>query len=56
MNEDEDVLMMQKQKQREDRLKKNQERINSIKSIYEHYASKKKGSMSERKIPETDVD
>jgi len=41
---------------REERLKKNEERIKSIKSIYESYGKKgeDKQYRSERKIPETD--
>lgn len=43
-------------KMREDRLKKNEERIKSIKSIYETYNKKleEKHYRSERKMPETD--
>lgn len=41
---------MEKQRQREDRLKRNQERMNSIKGIYETYTSRKKGFMSEKKF------
>jgi len=43
-------------KMREERLKKNEERIKSIKSIYESYGKKgeDKQYRSERKIPETD--
>lgn len=41
---------------REERLKKNEERIKSIKSIYETYSRKaeEKHYRSERKLPETD--
>jgi hypothetical protein len=45
-------------KVREERLKKNDERIKSIKNIYESYGKKddrpEKHYMSERKMPETD--
>lgn len=45
-------------KMREERLKKNEERIKSIKGIYETYAKKveEKQYRSERKMPETDIE
>lgn len=46
-------------KMREDRLKKNEEKIKSIKNIYEHYGKKselktERHYRSEKKLPETD--
>lgn len=46
---------LDKQKHRQERLKKNQDKINSIRNIYESYSNKKR-HFSEKRIPETDVE
>lgn len=47
--------MVDKNKNRQERLKKNQEKINSIRNIYESYSNKKR-HFSQRRIAETDVE
>ena len=54
--DDEDYKNIERQKIRETRIRKNEERMNSIKSIYETYSSKKKGFHSEKKFFDTDVE
>jgi hypothetical protein len=53
---EDEAKKMETLKMREERLRKNEERIKSIKSIYETYSRKaeEKHYRSERKLPETD--
>ena len=54
--DDEDYKVIERQKVREERLKRNHEKMSSIKNIYETFSTKKKAYKSEKKYFETDVE